>query len=308
MPARPDGLALPPIAVETIAGLSAGFLSTMCVHPLDLIKVRLQVDRSTASRRFGSSMRIAQDVARKEGAGWKGLYRGLTPNLTGNMVSWGLYFMIYGELKTRLAAHPSRDGHLSGSDYLLTSGAAGALTAICSNPLWVIKTRMLSTAASSPGAYTSFTHGLRTILRTDGAAGLMRGLVPALFGVTHGALQFMFYEELKLWKSGGETGGKGKAGVGEAADVLSSVDFVTLSAAAKVAAGTISYPYRVVQTRMQNFDARAYYRGPADVVAKIAREEGARGFYKGLAPSLARVLPSTCITFLVYENARHYLK
>ena len=28
------------------------------------------------------------------------------------------------------------------------------------------------------------------------------------------------------------------------------------------------------------------------------------GFYKGLLPNLLRVVPSTCVTFLVYENVR----
>ena len=32
------------------------------------------------------------------------------------------------------------------------------------------------------------------------------------------------------------------------------------------------------------------------------RLEGARGFYKGLWPSLVRVVPACSITFVVYEN------
>lgn len=33
---------LPPPIVETVAGLTAGTVSTLVLHPLDLIKVRLQ--------------------------------------------------------------------------------------------------------------------------------------------------------------------------------------------------------------------------------------------------------------------------
>jgi solute carrier family 25 folate transporter 32 len=39
----------------------------------------------------------------------------------------------------------------------------------------------------------------------------------------------------------------------------------------------------------------------------VWNREGGRGFYKGLAPNLVRVLPSACVTFVVYENARWYL-
>ncbi len=38
------------------------------------------------------------------------------------------------------------------------------------------------------------------------------------------------------------------------------------------------------------------------------RNEGFRGFYKGLLPSLLRVTPATALTFVVYENVFHSLK
>ncbi len=94
--ARHDGrgLHLPPTVVETVSGLTAGLLSTLCVHPLDLVKTRLQIDRSPTPPKLGASLRIARDVALKEAGGWRALYRGLTPNAVGNMASWGLYFML----------------------------------------------------------------------------------------------------------------------------------------------------------------------------------------------------------------------
>lgn len=95
----------------------------------------------------------------------------------------------------------------------------------------------------------------------------MRGLVPAMFGVSHGAFQFMFYENLKDWRMNDGA-------------VLASTDFVVLSAVAKTAANLLTYPYRVIQARVQNFD-KGVYKGPADAVIRIAREEGTRGFYKG---------------------------
>ena len=38
------------------------------------------------------------------------------------------------------------------------------------------------------------------------------------------------------------------------------------------------------------------------------REEGARAFYRGLATNLVRVLPGTCVTFVVYENIAWLLR
>ncbi|RPB16118.1 mitochondrial carrier [Morchella conica CCBAS932] len=208
------------------------------------------------------------------------------------MASWSMYFMLYGEFKNIIAGYRGipRDEGLDSLDYLLSSGAAGVCTAVLSNPLWVIKTRMLSTGRSSPGAYSSMTNGLRIIIRDEGTRGLFRGLVPALFGVTHGALQFMFYERLKIWRKHAKenidppsTGSGGGAPVsGENTKKgLSNLDFLTLSATSKIMAGSITYPYRVVQTRMQTYDADAVYSSARDAVIKIWRNEGVGGFYKG---------------------------
>lgn len=110
-----DGLGFPPRLVETFSGLTAGLLSTLTVHPLDLIKTRLQclppprspignptanatpgtVDRSVGINKFGTSFRLAKSVAKNEGNGFKSLYRGLPVNVLGNMTSWGIFFLVW---------------------------------------------------------------------------------------------------------------------------------------------------------------------------------------------------------------------
>ena len=100
---------------------------------------------------------------------------------------------------------------LSSPEYLAASATAGVVTAICTNPIWVVKTRMLSTDSSTTGSYrgltrtdlhlfTLTTDGLKEIYRTEGIRGFYSGLTPSLIGVSHGATQFMFYEELKKWR------------------------------------------------------------------------------------------------------------
>ncbi|MCJ1367727.1 hypothetical protein MMC16_006861 [Acarospora aff. strigata] len=293
--------ALPPSLIETIAGFTAGVISTLAVHPLDVVKTRLQVDRLSSSR-LGNSFRIARDIARNEGS-ISAFYRGLSPNVVGNSVSWALYFLWYGKIKDGLYAYHGSEGELSSLDYFLASGVAGALTALSTNPIWVIKTRMLSTSAEHPGAYASILDGTRQIFRAEGLAGFYRGLVPSLFGVSHGALQFMAYERLK--RSRGLTGGA--AGPAGRTRELSNVDYLLLSGLAKIFAGALTYPYQVVRARLQTYEAGETYTSARDVVRQVWRREGLGGFYKGLGPNIVRVLPSTCVTFLVYENTRYYL-
>lgn len=150
--------------------------------------------------------------------------------------------------------------------------------------------------------------GARQIYHSEGLSGFYRGLVPALFGVSHGALQFMAYEKLKLFRSQsmnpGEYHDRNHVGTER---VLGNVDFLAISSLSKVFAGSVTYPYQVIRSRLQTYEAHIVYRGVNDVVTRIWAREGIAGFYKGLGPNLFRVLPSTWVTFLVYENTKVYL-
>jgi hypothetical protein len=42
--------------------------------------------------------------------------------------------------------------------------------------------------------------GLMQLGKQEGVAGLSKGMILALFGVSNGAIQFMAYEELKRWR------------------------------------------------------------------------------------------------------------
>jgi len=189
----------------------------------------------------------------------------------------GSYPSRYGNIKDaiRSARGTSESRDLASTDYLLAAGASGVLTAFWTNPVWVIKTRMLSSGKNAPGAYQSVWQGTRHIWTTEGLPGFYRGLVPSLFGVSHGAIQFMAYESLKnSWSV--TRGGK---------DRLTNTDFLTLSAVSKMFAGSVTYPYQVVRARLQIYNADKTYNSARDVCKQVWRQEGLGGFYRGFVQS-----------------------
>jgi solute carrier family 25 folate transporter 32 len=227
------------------------------------------------------------------------LYRGLTPNLVGNSAGWALYFLWYREAQQvvrHVRGYP-RGQQLTSLDYLSASAGAGLLSAVLTNPIWVIKTRMLSTSATQTGAYTGMMSGLGSIYRTEGVRGLFHGMTPSLFGVSHGALYFVAYEKLKVWRKQAKKG-----------EPLSNADTLLTSSLSKVFAGMLTYPHQVIRARLQTYrpDANSNVRGPGvmTLIRQVWQNEGLLGYYKGLFPNLLRVVPSTCVTFLVYENVR----
>ncbi|KAJ3777077.1 mitochondrial carrier domain-containing protein [Lentinula raphanica] len=306
MPKQPASF-FPTTALDhAAAGLGAGVVSTLCMNPLDLLKVKFQVATSASSGGIGKQIWYSlRDIYRE--SGFKGLYRGVGPNVAGNASSWGLYFLFYNMLKKR-AAGGDITQTLSAQEILLCSAQASAVTAVMTNPIWVVKVRMFTSPPGSSHSYRGLIHGFRTIVKVDGVQGLFRGTSLALVGVSNGALQFMAYEKMKKWgfdikrqqslRDGREWDPQ--------VDKLSNTSYTVMSATSKLLALSATYPYQVVRSRIQN-DPQLY-PNIRSTISRTWSQEGYRGFYRGLATNLVRILPGTCVTFVVYENLAWLLR
>ncbi|KAG5634690.1 hypothetical protein H0H81_001095 [Sphagnurus paluster] len=178
------------------------------------------------------------------------------------------------------------------------------------NPLWLVRVRMFTTRADSPTAYRSLWDGLSTIVRTEGALGLFRGTSLALVGVSNGAIQFVAYEKMKKWGFDRKKRHYQKTGQewNTDADKLSNTAYTFMSITSKLAALALTYPYQVVRSRIQDNAAAAQFPTIPATVKRTWAQEGLRGFYRGLGTNLVRVLPGTCVTFVVYENLAWLLR
>lgn len=164
---------------------------------------------------------------------------------------------------------------------------------------------MLSSDKGAEGAYRNMWHGAQQVMRLEGWKGFYRGAGISLVGNAHGAVQFAVYEPMKKsWRKHIHPSHIS----GEKEEKLSNTALLAMSGFAKVFAGTATYPYQVVRSRLQTYHSEERFgRGITGVVARIWREDGWNGFYRGLGPNIVKVLPSTWATFLVYENVKYYL-
>jgi len=272
---------LPPALKPALAGVSGGLLSTLVLHPLDTLKIRSAAGRGTCCETF--------NVLRRAGgwAGLRGFYQGISPNCTLSAFSWGLYFLSYETAKQRLS---QQGGEASPTVHTLAALEAGIVTMALTNPLQVLRTRMvLSTEASTMGSIplASF------IVQREGWGALFRGFAPNLIGVAHGTIQFSLYEAMKV---------RYRARIGGDQE-LRAREHICLAAVSKMLASLVTYPCQVVRTVLQNEPSSL--TGPRPLARHVARdlvtELGPRGLYRGLVPHLLHVTPNVCIIFAVYE-------
>ncbi len=258
---------------------------------------------------YSGTMDAVRSIIRDEG--WRALYSGLASALVGSGMAWGLYFFAYNHAKQRYQRNEGQQ-RLSPALNLLSAAEAGFFTTFATNPIWVAKTRLQlqRNGVTAPGQYSGFLHCLVQISTKEGVAGLYKGLLPSLLLVSHGAIQFAVYEELKSlaqsFSKQQQSGGPQQRHKGR---TLSPAEVTAFGALSKLAASLATYPSQVVRSRLQQrMDTRMLqYRGLADVVRKTMAREGVRGFYRGLVPNMLRVMPQSALTFLVYESVMRQL-
>ncbi|KAF2573873.1 hypothetical protein F2Q70_00000795 [Brassica cretica] len=295
------------------AGAVAGFTTVAAMHPLDVVRTRFQVNEgrglSTSLPTYKNTAHALFTITRIEGL--RGLYAGFFPAVIGSTLSWSLYFFFYGRAKQRYASGSRDDNEkLSPALHLASAAEAGALVCLCTNPIWLVKTRLqLQTPLHQTRPYSGLLDAFRTIMKEEGPRALYKGIVPALVLVSHGAIQFTAYEELrKVIVDFKERRRKSES---TADNLLNSADYAALGGSSKVAAVLLTYPFQVIRARLQqrpSTNGMPRYIDSLHVIRETARFEGLRGFYKGLTANLLKNVPASSITFIVFENVLKLLK
>nr|GMD63224.1 nicotinamide adenine dinucleotide transporter 2, mitochondrial isoform X1 [Ipomoea batatas] len=194
----------------------------------------------------------------------------------------------------------------SARDIFCDAGAgasAGAIAATFVCPLDVIKTRLqvhgLPEAARSGHRGSVIITSFQHIVRTDGFRGLYRGLSPTLVALLpNWAVYFTVYGHLKeILHSHADNSGELSIGANMIA-----------ASGAGAATSIATNPLWVVKTRLQTQGMRegvVPYKSIVSGLSRILHEEGIRGWYSGILPSLAGI-SHVAIQFPAYEKIKSY--
>ncbi|KAF8323685.1 mitochondrial carrier [Clavulina sp. PMI_390] len=279
-----------------LGGIAGSFGATM-VYPIDLVKTRMQNQRSGVVGQvlYKNSWDCAQKVFRNEGL--RGFYRGLGPQLVGVAPEKAIKLTV-NDLVRGYASDPET-GRISLGWELLAGGTAGGCQVVFTNPLEIVKIRlqMQGEAAKAEGAAP---RGAIHIIRQLGLLGLYKGATACLLrDIPFSAIYFPSYWHFK----------KDLFGEGYNGKKLSFLETLGAAAMAGMPAAYLSTPADVIKTRLQT-EARkgeTRYTGVLHAGRTILKEEGFRAMFKGGVARVLRSSPQFGFTLVAYEYLHQFL-
>ncbi|KAF9877676.1 hypothetical protein CkaCkLH20_04811 [Colletotrichum karsti] len=268
-------------------GGSASSMAACVTHPLDLVKVRLQVRRPDAPKNMVGTF---AHIVRNDGV--TGLYNGLSASLLRQMTYSTVRFGVYEELKVRMTRE---NGGKPPSFPVLVAmaSASGFVGGISGNAADVLNVRMQQDAALPAAERRNYKHALEGMLRMAREEGLMswfRGVLPnSMRAAAMTASQLASYDSIKYMFIRHTPLGD------------STATHFASSFLAGVVAATVTSPIDVIKTRVMSASTQ---EGLAHTLAKIYKAEGLGWMFKGWVPSFLRLGPQTICTFMFLELHR----
>uniref|UniRef100_S4RUQ1 Solute carrier family 25 member 12 n=1 Tax=Petromyzon marinus TaxID=7757 RepID=S4RUQ1_PETMA len=256
------------------------------VYPIDLVKTRMQNQRSTGSfvgeLMYKNSFDCFKKVVRYEGV--FGLYRGLIPQLLGVAPEKAIKLTMNDLIRDKFT---KRDKSIPLIGEIIAGGCAGGSQVIFTNPLEIVKIRLQVAGEITTGPRVSALN----VLRDLGFLGLYKGAKACfLRDIPFSAIYFPVYAHTKS----SFADEKGHVG---------PLHLLTAGAIAGMPAASLVTPADVIKTRLQ-VAARAgqtTYSGVIDCFRKILSEEGPRALWKGAGARVCRSSPQFGVTLLTYE-------
>uniref|UniRef100_A0AAR2J5Y9 EF-hand domain-containing protein n=1 Tax=Pygocentrus nattereri TaxID=42514 RepID=A0AAR2J5Y9_PYGNA len=267
-------------------GSVAGAVGATAVYPIDLVKTRMQNQRSSGSfvgeLMYKNSFDCFKKVVRYEG--FFGLYRGLVPQLLGVAPEKAIKLTVNDFVRGKAM---QKDGTVPLHLEILAGGCAGGSQVIFTNPLEIVKIRLQVAGEITTGPRVS----ALSVIRDLGFFGLYKGAKACfLRDIPFSAIYFPCYAHVKA----GLADEEGRVGPGR---------LLLAGAVAGMPAASLVTPADVIKTRLQ-VAARAgqtTYNGLIDCFWKILQEEGPRAFWKGAGARVFRSSPQFGVTLVTYE-------
>ncbi|XP_055301852.1 calcium-binding mitochondrial carrier protein Aralar1 isoform X2 [Sitodiplosis mosellana] len=266
-------------------GSFAGAVGATAVYPIDLVKTRMQNQRTgsyVGEVAYRNSIDCFKKVIRHEGV--LGLYRGLVPQLIGVAPEKAIKLTVNDLVRDKLTP---QDGPLPYYAEYIAGACAGASQVVFTNPLEIVKIRLQVAGEIAGGSKVRAWQ----VVKELGLFGLYKGARACLLrDVPFSAIYFPAYAHTK-------------AAFADEDGYNHPLTLLAAGAIAGIPAASLVTPADVIKTRLQVAarQGQTTYTGVIDAAGKIMREEGPRAFWKGTVARVFRSSPQFGVTLVTYE-------
>ncbi|RKO87860.1 mitochondrial carrier domain-containing protein [Blyttiomyces helicus] len=297
LPEVAEGRGLPHRLNFLIAGGIAGAISRTATAPLDRLKVFL-VTQTYPQNPPKSRAESAYDAIRilyRDG-GFRSFYRGNGLNVVKIAPESALKFFVFEWGKSTLAGLEGVDkDNISVASRFAAGGLGGLLSQFAIYPLETLKTRIMAQTTVAGASIVLRT--ARALWKEGGVRPFYRGCGPSLVGIVpYAGIDLAVFETLKVTTA--ET---------QSSTEIPMMAILCCGMVSGAFGATLMYPLSLVRTRLQAQGTPLHperYSSVFDVVRKTHAREGVFGFYKGLVPTLLKVIPAVSISYVVYERCK----
>ncbi|KAI8049141.1 mitochondrial carrier domain-containing protein [Gilbertella persicaria] len=307
------------------AGGIAGAISRTCTAPFDRLKVYLitQTSYTTAppiSAKNQSAILTGLKTIYQQGGGLRAFFVGNGLNVIKIVPESAIKFYVFETAKSVLAelTHSEDKNAIPVGARFVAGGIAGLCAQFCIYPVETLKTRIMSSSGIQQQRQQQqqekarqknlIFHTAKNMYRTAGVRGFWPGLTVSLMGVfPYQALDMGIYETLKVTYLQYMNSQKDDEGKSKPPNVL--ILWACGMVSGSIGATSV-YPLNMIRTRLQAQGTPAHpykYTSAWDAAKKTYTADGVRGFYKGLGPTLFKVVPSVSISYAVYEFSKRSL-
>ncbi|GAA5798414.1 mitochondrial carrier domain-containing protein [Helicostylum pulchrum] len=298
-----------------LCGGFAGLTTRMAISPLDVVKIRLQLQsepltlKSMLSFKGRNNMKYPgitqafKKIITEEGV--RGLFKGNVAAeylyVTYGASQFYAYYYLDAFFKTQNQVAPSLKPFISGM-------LAGSFATATTYPFDLLRTRFAMQGETK--VYNSIAHAVTDIYEKEGIRGFYRGLGPSITQIMpYMGLMFFSYEGLcSMMESL-----KKKNIISEN---HKKIDDMICGSLAGIISKTGVFPLDVIRKRLQvqgphlqeyvlsTIPSYAKHNSVIGCMRKIVRTEGFWALYKGIVPGLLKAGPSGAVYFLMFELAK----
>jgi solute carrier family 25 aspartate/glutamate transporter 12/13 len=166
------------LPLETFAGGVSGACQLLVTNPMELIKIRMQMQGETIgilAERGWAHTKAQSPVDIVKSLGFPGIYRGASSCLLRDIFFGAMYFPMYAWLKEQLASKNEIPGFTTPFDLLAAGTVAGIPAAFFTTPLDVIKTRLQTLPRPGEEVYVGIKDCASMIYKREGISGFFLG-------------------------------------------------------------------------------------------------------------------------------------